>query len=658
MAATFGELLRAGRAELDAAASLVPAEHGPGAAEAERQLHRLVAALSRCADDLVPDPGLAGRGSRVNPDAWTQAAAAARAALGSAAAELQPATQDDPGTPAGDAGQAASHLFGAGVSLTAGRDLLHTHFTTGPHGVPEGRSDWSAVVTSAAFTAALLEELGGWAARLAPLAVALGDSGLPRPVRSHLRTASLWLTAAAEAVERAQQTEPATERGSRLLSAVPAYTVPARRQFGDPEPLAGLCSGIVVSSERLRILAHRPPALASWSPAATAAAWRSTAAASAAAGHASGLVLRSLARRAAHVGLGPAVVARLQQATQAVQAAWPAWRAVVTAWGQLTTETTSGRSRAVTEIGDLVLRMGRLAWNDPAWTPNRARLATPRTPDHLAPDIADINIVAAAVHHTWDALAKLAATDLAAVQAAANAGEGLAVDSGRLYVPTRSQPDDYDMPRRFGVAPAGLVTALLDTYQAAITASQAAVRALDAAAVTLDLPSSLLATAREAAARQRHPRPQHKDLQASRLAPSRQSSATSPATPSATYGDAALGPNRSAPVTPARRPGPVEVAILRLGHTDQRLLRHAAEIDKAGRDLIAEATQTAAKSAPRTATPAAAARPNPAGDVAQLAASSFPSAPAAPLAGRRAEASPPSDTRQTQRPHPPRPRVR
>ena len=59
--------------------------------------------------------------------------------------------------------------------------------------------------------------------------------------------------------------------------------------------MAGLCEGIAVSAERLRILARRQAADARWSPAATAAAWRSTAAAAAAAGHASELVLRSLA---------------------------------------------------------------------------------------------------------------------------------------------------------------------------------------------------------------------------------------------------------------------------------------------------------------------------------------------------------------------------
>jgi hypothetical protein len=659
MMVTFGALLRASHSELDNAGSLIAVERGPGVAASERQLCRLVVALSRFADDLAADPGVASLGGQVSSDAWTQAAAVARDALRAAGAELRLAVEGDLDPPIEGSGQAASHLFGAAVSLAAGRDLLQTHFETDAHGVPTGRSDWSEVVTSAAVTAALLEELGGWAARLASMAVRLGESNLPDPARGRLRITSRLLAAAAEAVGQAQQAEAATESGRQLLSAVPAYTVPARRQLGDPEPVAGLCTGLLVSSERLRMLARRPAALASWSPAATPAAWRSTAAATAAAGHASGLVLRSLTRRAAQVGHNRAVVERLREATEAVHAAWPAWRGVAIAWGRVTTATTRSRSGAVIEVGDLVLRMGRLAWDDPTWNPSRARSAMPRTPEHLAPTSADIKPVAAAVHHTWDALAKMASTNLAAVQAAANAGRGLAADSGQLYVPTRSQLNNHQAPGQFDSARTGPVAALLDTYQAAIQASQAAVRALDAAAVTLDLPSSLLATAREAAAHQRHPVPQRQDSPPPRRGSLPESAALGRAGPAASSADFTPSPNPpTSAVTPARRPGPVEQAILRLGLTDQPLLLRAAAIDKAGRDLIAEARQTAARSAPQLASPTGAIRPNPAGDAAQLAASSFPSSPAAPLTGHRPEASPQPASRQAPKAHAPRPRAR
>jgi hypothetical protein len=65
------------------------------------------------------------------------------------------------------------------------------------------------------------------------------------------------------------------------------------------------------------------PGEATWSPAATADSWRAVAMAAAAAGHASGLVLASLAERV--IGAEAAV---LPSAAARVAEAWPAWRAV------------------------------------------------------------------------------------------------------------------------------------------------------------------------------------------------------------------------------------------------------------------------------------------------------------------------------------------
>ena len=102
---------------------------------------------------------------------------------------------------------------------------------------------------------------------------------------------------------------------------------------------------------------------------------------------------------------------------------------------RLTTETRGQASPVVPEIGDLVLRMGQLAWDDPQWTPARRSAATPRDLASLTSSDADIAAVIGAVHQAADAVAHIAAADLQAVSTADGAA--------RLYV--RPAPCLMDM---------------------------------------------------------------------------------------------------------------------------------------------------------------------------------------------------------------------
>ena len=172
MAATFGDFIRAGRAELDAAANAPEpaAEKVPAAAQ---ELHRLVAAMSRCAEDLVPYGDIDAVVRRPDLDSWMRAAVDVHEALRLATGNLRPTSghgtrhiDDLPET-------LTRHLAAATTSLTIGRDLLYTHFSTSAWGELQRRSDWSDVITSEPVTSALLEELAGWARRLAPLTARL-----------------------------------------------------------------------------------------------------------------------------------------------------------------------------------------------------------------------------------------------------------------------------------------------------------------------------------------------------------------------------------------------------------------------------------------------------------------------------------------------------
>ena len=86
------------------------------------------------------------------------------------------------------------HLRMVADHLAAGRDMLETHFITGPFGARAGNSYWAPVITAAPVTTALLAELAAYARGLAPWAAKLSvtgpsDSGVPVSARMALHAA-------------------------------------------------------------------------------------------------------------------------------------------------------------------------------------------------------------------------------------------------------------------------------------------------------------------------------------------------------------------------------------------------------------------------------------------------------------------------------------
>ncbi len=79
-----------------------------------------------------------------------------------------------------------------------------------------------------------------------------------------------------------------------------------------------------------------------------------------------------------------------------------------------------------------MLRTGRLAYNNPRWTPACADTSPARDPADLAATAGDLRDVLAAVHHAIDAISRVAACDTDAVRDAAWVR--------RLYLPTRLLP--------------------------------------------------------------------------------------------------------------------------------------------------------------------------------------------------------------------------
>jgi hypothetical protein len=561
MTAVFGEFLRPARAHIAAACF---GGDLPDAAKrgAIAELGRLVGTISRYLDDLAVPADFTA--SNVSPQ--QRAALDARIALHRAASSLHPAASAIQETTADYSHAAVAHLSSANGYLAAGRDLLRTHFTSGPAAAAAGNSPWAAVITSEPVTAALLSELAACSRQLATWTAQLSGTGsvnarLPAQGSVALQAASLWLRTAGTVIQTVQLTQPPPPAGRRLLAAMPPDIPPPRRPPAGEEPVPDLCDGITITAERLRHAVRAVAAQGRWSPAAISASWRRDALAAAITGHAGELILRTLAERARQLGTLPSLHAQLATSADALGLAWPAWRSIVRHWHTITTGIPQGRGiyPVAADLGDLVLRTGRLAYSNPRWTPACADASPARDPSDLAGTARDITDVLAAVHHAADAISRTADQDAQAVRQAAA--------DHRLYMPTRLLPDHYDIPQPYTRVSPQLTGELHAAYDTVTTASLAATETLDQLAVILDAPSSILAAARISLSPARSPR--------RRLA----------------HNSAPQQP-RSAPLArdPQPQAGQTELILRSLQITEPAMLLRAAAIDDAARDLLANAT--------------------------------------------------------------------
>jgi len=616
--AVFGDFLAAAREHLEAAIAVRGDEAAwPSAITGE--LSRLIAVMSRYCDDLAPcDEVEASHRDDLHP--WERSAIDAGAALRLAAGCLRrAAAQATGGLGGGKAPQRAQQIQAAATELATGRDLLHTHLTVSPDGLPLERSEWASTVTSVPVTRALANEIGQWSLRLAPFTAWLASSAaaharpdgpgqkVPAAVRTELATTSQWLRAAGAAALSALYLDPVRQADAELLYAIPTATVPPRRQPSPAgESVIELRDGITTSASRLRGATRNSKDRARWSPNATSGGWQWMAQAAAVTSHLSELALRAVATRAGQLPGAPAGEAQLRGAADVMIGMRAAWHQVDRLWDAIITESRLLPTQAMTDASDLVLRMGRLVWDDPHWTPARSRRAPHPDPAVLAPGTSAVVTVITAVHESVDAFARVAKADMDAVESADHAG--------RLYVPTRSLPDD-DVPRPFATAPAYRCHVLHEAYVAALDASAQAARVLDELAVAVGAPSTMLAHVRVAASAQSRRR------------------GSQPRPGSGIPGDPTLSgtPFRNSRVATGR-PGPVEEAIRARRVRDPVVLLRAAAIDNAARELIIQAEDAAAaSSSPDTA----ATRRRTASNPAQLAAQSFPhDLTATPAAGQ------------------------
>jgi hypothetical protein len=278
-----------------------------------RELFRLTTVMAHCADAFIGDDQ-DGPGHLL--DARELAMADTRSALRQAAARMRAAWGAH--TEAGeDSPPAAMCLAAAADNLLAGRDLLHTHFTTDQYGWRHGTSPWAPAIASQQVNGALVGEIGSYAGRLAAWALQLAAAGsagrLPAQAQVAISEGCRWLWVA-EAAARVVRHHPGTATGHALLHAIPINLPPPRHPPRGGLPVAELCAGTIITAERLRHLAHNTAIRGHHAKAALAASWQRTAQAAAITGHCGELILHQLTEPGTHP---PAAAVAIEEAAQA-----------------------------------------------------------------------------------------------------------------------------------------------------------------------------------------------------------------------------------------------------------------------------------------------------------------------------------------------------
>lgn len=280
--------------------------------------------------------------------------------------------------------------------------------------------------------------------------------------------------------------------------------------------------------------------------------------------HLSGHLLRSATEGGGQWECPPETGQLLRTVAEVSAAASLRWRDVASAWGDLCTETRGRTAPEMADLGDLVLRVGRLAYTDPGWGPSQGRRSAQlRDPADLVPNAGRAGTLVDALRHASAALARLAAATLHDVDAAHAAG--------RFYVPTRTLSARYDVTYQYWHAPPRPVEAVLSAYQKAGQVTTEAAAALGEATLRFGVSTSVLPPAWATADPAR-------DADVNRAA-------ATPAGDQVVIGAAGI----TALSSPARRPaGPVERALRDLASTDPILMLRARVIDEAGQRLLTD----------------------------------------------------------------------
>jgi hypothetical protein len=383
--ATFGDMLTAADARLE---RVVHALSPLGPPDIERQvqhpatlaeLARLARVLSRCASQVATGFGV--------PNAETTAvrndARRTSQLLDKAVHQLEQEEHADDEGP-----HLARELKAAALSLGCGLDLLSSHL---PDDGDRKRTPSTAsavtgnagVISSADTVRWLLHTTGQHASAAGSVALRAGTPSA--------KAAGMSLLQAAFVAQRTGR------RNAAPVTALTLNRLPERMPPSTGEDLHQAVHGIGVSAERLRA-ADGPGAVTTWRYLAHSAALV----------YEVGTKLTSqLSRRLREFGDAQSAVA-LQESRVQLYALSRRWQTIARRWRGLGDTSAIPSTRLAVDASDLVLRLGRLTFDDPEWAPTYRATQRLLPNERLMPGPAEACLVGTALLQAIDACATVA----------------------------------------------------------------------------------------------------------------------------------------------------------------------------------------------------------------------------------------------------------
>jgi hypothetical protein len=557
--ATFGDLAQQAVRHLEAINRSGVDGTGVIALTAEVQefaagLDRLLPVLDRYLADIAKSASVHD-GTKLGP--WERAALSAPAALRSARRHLPRPVPTRTWSSVQRTASVTREMGNAGRAMTAGRDLLHMHFTTTPGGIREPHSEWARIIESPRVNRALLAEVARWVRPLADRGIQLTTAAarqrgqLPDDLRA-VMTACRCLTLLTTSVDKAHAAEPLLGYDVRELHAIPVSVLRPRRVPERGATTAGLCQGVADCAERIRRHAETEPENPAWSQTLTSESLSQSAASATTVSQHTAAILRALAGQAAVKDM-VRLSQKMTAAAQAAERSEQDWLAAARGWYYTHIDAKAKISATAAETADLALWTGRLAHANPAWTPGSGSGHPARPLGEQPAEPEDLPQTVNALLKATAAITTIAATDYIQLRGAAQ--------HGRLLVPVVRRGPSQRGTKGFDRAPIEHAESVLANYRSAGTASAQLNAALMGLAAELQPRRQLKASARSAARTAATVTGLHRDG----------------TVPSENVGQPEKKADR--PAMKDEAPGPIERILTELGVTDADVLNHGTALD-------------------------------------------------------------------------------